>query len=147
MKCHILCDVQYKRCFSHRWTRCDQYQVGRLQTGSPVVQIDKSGWNTCYRSGSLCCIFNLLQRIHNYLTDRNIVPAATSCGEQIKYFLLRHIHDRINTFLTGITLILNLFIQPDESAPHGIVFYNFCVILNICRSRNRIQKFFHIGKT
>ena len=30
------------------------------------------------------------QRIHNYLTDRNIVPAATSCGEQIKYFLLRH---------------------------------------------------------
>ena len=52
MKCHILCDVQYKRCFSHRWTRCDQYQVGRLQTGSPVVQIDKSGWNTCYRSGS-----------------------------------------------------------------------------------------------
>ena len=62
-KCHILGNVQNKRCFSHGRTGCDQNQVRGMHSGGLVIQIHKSGRNTSYGPLQLGCLFNVVNCI------------------------------------------------------------------------------------
>ena len=45
-ECHMLGNVEHQRRFSHRRTRCHQDQIGRLESGCLIIEINKSGRNT-----------------------------------------------------------------------------------------------------
>ena len=60
---HMLGNVQYKRCLSHRRTRRHQDQIRTLQTGEFVIQINEACRNSGYRSFCLRRFFYHFQRI------------------------------------------------------------------------------------
>ena len=47
LKSHILGYIQDESRFSHRRTGCNQNEIRWLKTGSFIIQIDKTGRNTC----------------------------------------------------------------------------------------------------
>ena len=80
--------------------------------------------------------FNLVHGIHDNSTDRY---------EFLDVFLLHYFIDlalsafqnRIQAFLAAVAGIGNLFVRTDQTSECRLFRNNPCIILDICRGRNR----------
>ena len=94
MERHILCNVQDECGLTHGRTRRNQNQIRWLQARCTVIQIDKTGGNSGYGSRLLGSLLNLLQGIHDHLTDWNKIPTIPA-GEKRKHVMLCLIHNAL----------------------------------------------------
>ena len=145
-ECHILCNVQYKGCFPHGRTGCDQHQIRRMHTGCFIIQIHKACGNTCYRTFKLRRFLNVINGIQNYLLDWNIFFIVASL-ENIEQFFFRFFQNNLCILLLQIAGVGNLFICLDKSAKNCFLTDDLCVVLHICRSRNRWDQISYIFHT
>ena len=109
----MLRDVQDQRGFAHRRPRRDQDQIRILESCGPVVQIRKSGGQSCDVAFDMAGIFDLLDRVENNLADRHKAGRISPLGD-LKDLLLRLVHDLFQLVLLVIAGAGNLFVGADH---------------------------------
>ena len=129
-KRHILGNIQYKGSFSHGRSSCDQYKIGRVHTGSLIIQIHKSGRNPGNGALQLGSLLNIADCIQHNLLDRHII--ATICSLQnIKQLFLGFLKYGFRTVLFQITGIGNFFRSPYQPTENCLFAYDIGIVFHI----------------
>ena len=111
----MLGDIEDQRCFAHRRSRSDQYEIRVLEACRPVVQICKAGGKTGDVSFDMARVLDLLDGIDHDLADRHKAVGVPSLRD-LKDPLLRVVHDHFQVVFLRITRSRYFLIGADHSA-------------------------------